>query len=125
LLENSHDSQHASILIVEICIKVSCNAPRASVTVFGSTILLTLGMEIYAANSTLALIEADIVEALEARPTNSAYTVIRYEEVFLPPHKNILSLCQTLNVEVSLPRLLLKRTKGVELGPMLQIYFIS
>ena len=82
-------------------------------------------MEIYATDCSMALIEADIVEAFKARPTNSAYTVIRYQEVFLPSHKNILSLCQPLNIQVSLPRLLLKGTKGAELGPMLQIYFIS
>jgi len=91
----------------------------------GSTILLTLGMEIYATDGTLALIEADIVEAFKARPANGAYTVIWYQKVFLPPHKNILPLCQTLNIKVPLPRLLLKRTKGVEFGPMLQIDFIS
>jgi len=91
----------------------------------GSTILLALGMEIYAANSTLALIEADIVKALKARAANSSYTVIRYQEVFLPPHKYILSLCQTLNVNVPFTRLLLEWTKGIKLGPMLQINFIS
>ncbi len=90
-----------------------------------STILLTLGMEIYAANRTLALIETDIVKAFKARPANSAYTVIRYQEVLLPPHKYVISLCQTLNVQVSLPRLLLEWTKSVELCPMLQINFIS
>lgn len=82
-------------------------------------------MEIYATDGTLALIEADIVEAFKARPVNSAYTVIRHQEMFLPPHENILSLCPTLNIKVPLPHLLLKRTKGVEFGPMLQIDFIS
>jgi hypothetical protein len=45
---------------------------------FQSSILFTLGMEIYAADSTLALIEADIVKAFKACPVDSAYTVIRY-----------------------------------------------
>lgn len=56
----------------------------------GSTILLTFSMKIYATDGTLALIEADIIEPFKARPADSAYTVIRYQEVFLPPHKNIL-----------------------------------
>lgn len=91
----------------------------------GSIILLTPRMEIYAADSTLALVEADIVKAFKARAVDSAYTVIRYQEMFLPPHKYVLSLCQTLNVQVPLARLLLERTKSVELGPMLQINLIS
>lgn len=76
-------------------------------------------MEIYAADSTLALIEAYVVKALKARAVNSAYTMVRYQEVFLPPHKYVLSLCQTLDIQIPLTRLLLERTKRVELGPML------
>jgi hypothetical protein len=90
-----------------------------------STILLTLGVEINAADSTLALVEADIIEAFKARTTNCAYTVIRYQEVFLPSHKYVLSLCQTRNVKVPLARLLLERKKSSELGPMMQINLIS
>jgi len=63
-------------------------------------LLLTLRMEIDTADIARDLIEANVVEAFETGSGNSPHTMIRNEEVFLPPHKDILSLSIVLVAEV-------------------------
>jgi hypothetical protein len=49
-------------------------------------------MEVYATDFSLHLVEADIVEAFETSTSDCSDTVIWDQEVFLPSHKDILSL---------------------------------
>lgn len=55
-------------------------------------------MEIYAANFTLQLVEADVVESLKTRSADRPDTVIRDKEMLLPSHKDILSLGELWNI---------------------------
>ncbi len=81
-------------------------------------------MEIYSANSTFDLVEADVVKAFKTCATNRPYPVIRDQEVLLPTHENIFSLRQARDVEIALPSLLLERAKGREFGPVREISLI-
>lgn len=89
------------------------------------TILLALGMKINSADCALALVETDVVEAFKTCSTYGSYPVIWYKKVLLPPHKYVLSLRQTLNMQVAFARLLLKWTEGIEFSPVLEINLIS
>ena len=55
-------------------------------------ILLALGMKIDAADSTRALVEADIVESFKTGTSDGLDLVIRYQEVFLPTHEDVFPL---------------------------------
>lgn len=57
-------------------------------------------MKVYAADATRTLIEAYIVEALEAGSSDCFDSMIGYEEVFFPPHEEVLSLLVVLECEV-------------------------
>jgi len=76
-------------------------------------------MEVYSTDCPLNLVEADVVESLKAGTSNCSHSVVRNQEMFLPPHEDILSLCHTRNVKVSLPSLLLKWPESREFGPVL------
>lgn len=53
-------------------------------------------MKVDATDGPRALIEADVVEPLEARTRDRFDPVIWHEEVFLPPHEQMLSLRETV-----------------------------
>ncbi len=55
--------------------------------------LLALCVEIDPANSSLNLIEANIVEPFEARTTDCSNSMIGNQEVLLPSHEDVFSLC--------------------------------
>ena len=55
-------------------------------------ILLTLRVEIDPTNTAVALIEADVVEPLEAGSRDGFHTVVRHEEVFFPAHEDVFAL---------------------------------
>ncbi len=76
-------------------------------------------MEVYSANSPLNLVEADIVEALKAGTGDCSHSVIWDQEVLLPSHKDVLSLCHPGYVKVAFPGLLLKWPESREFGPVL------
>lgn len=78
-------------------------------------------MKIDAADFTLDLVEADVVEALEAGTCYRPDCVIRDQEVLLPPHKDGFPLSGITNCDGSLPGLLLERAEGGELGPVAQV----
>lgn len=81
-------------------------------------------MEIYPANIAFQLIKTNIVESLEAGAGNSPDTVIRDQEVFLPPHKDMLALIQIFVRKVRLLHLLRQWTPCGESRPVVHIRFI-
>ena len=55
-------------------------------------LLLALGMEIYTLDGARDLVEANIVEALEACAADGSDSVVWHQEVFLPAHEQMLFL---------------------------------
>jgi hypothetical protein len=76
-------------------------------------------VEIDPANRSLYLIKADVVETLKTGTTDCSYSVIWDQEVFLPSHEYVLSLCDLRDMEIAFSGLLLKWPEGGEFGPML------
>jgi hypothetical protein len=87
-------------------------------------LLLTLCVEIYSANCSLNLVEADVIEAFEARTTDCSDSVIRYQEVFLPSHEYVVSLAHIWDVKVALLRRLLQWSESGKFSPMLEVDFV-
>lgn len=56
-------------------------------------LLLALCVEIYPADRPHDLIKADVVETLETCSRDCPYTMIRNQEMLLPSHEYVLSLC--------------------------------
>jgi len=56
-------------------------------------------MKIDATDTSRTLVEADVVEAFEARARNGLDFVVRNQEVFLPSHEQVLFLCKVLECE--------------------------
>jgi len=81
--------------------------------------LLTLCMKVYAANRPLNLVEADVVEPLKTGSSDRSHSVVWDQEMFLPPHEDVLPLRHSRYVKVALPCLLLKRPESGELCPVL------
>ena len=63
------------------------------------SLLLALGVEINSSNTSGALIEADIVEALETCPGDGFDLVIGNQEVFFPTHEEMIVLRVVLESE--------------------------
>lgn len=78
-------------------------------------------MKVYPANGPFHLVETDIVEPLEARAGNSAYSMIRDEEVLFPPHEDVLPVGEVAVGEVWPLGLLRQGTPGREAGPVVHI----
>jgi len=76
-------------------------------------------MEVYSAYGPLNLVEADVVETFKAGTSDCSHSVIRNQEMFLPPHEDVLSLCHARDVKIALPSLLLKWSKRGEFCPVL------
>jgi hypothetical protein len=82
-------------------------------------------MEIDSANFPAHLVEANIVETLEARSIDGPYSVVRHEEVFLPSHKYVLSLRHVFDQDLAaLTSLLREWPKGGEFGPVGKINLV-
>lgn len=62
-------------------------------------------MEVNPTDTAGHLIKADVVKAFETRSGYGADTVIRYQEVLLPPHEYIFSLRVVLVTEIGYTRL--------------------
>ena len=90
-----------------------------------SSLLLTFGMEVDTADGTIDLVEADVVESLEAGAKNLAYTVIWDEKGFFPPHEDIFALVKVLVVEFGFFGLLCKWSESGEAGPVLHVSLVS
>lgn len=71
----------------------------------------------------LDLIEANVVEALEAGSIYSPNAMIWYEEVFFPSHEYVLTLARVCDVDRTLSCVLLVWTECAELGPVTQVNF--
>ena len=78
-------------------------------------------MEIYSTDSSLNLVEADVVETLEARTVDCPNAVVGYEKVFFPPHKDVLLLRIVLYQDIALLGLLRKLSESAKLCPMRQV----
>jgi len=83
--------------------------------------LFTFSVEIDPADSSLHLVEANVVEPFEASTGYRPHPVIGYEEVFLPPHEDVLALREILVGEVRSLRLLSQRTPRRESSPVVHI----
>ena len=83
--------------------------------------LLALRMEVYPADGSLHLVEADIVEPFKARTGNGPYAMIRDEEVFLSSHEDVFPLGEVAVGEIGSFGLLGQRAPGRESGPMVHI----
>jgi hypothetical protein len=59
----------------------------------GAFLLLTLSMEINSTNSPMALIEAYVIKPFKAGAANGTDTVVWNQEMLLPPHKYVVTLC--------------------------------
>lgn len=55
-------------------------------------ILLALGVEVNPTDTPVALVEADVVEALETRARDRLDPVVGHEKVLFPAHENVLAL---------------------------------
>ena len=76
-------------------------------------------MKVDAAYLSLYLVEADVVESLEARVPDGPDPVVGHEEVFLPPHEYVLPLVHVLDRRSrALAHLFLERPKRRELAPV-------
>jgi hypothetical protein len=88
--------------------------------------LLTPGMEVNSADAPLALVEADVVEALEAGAIDCPHAVVRDQKVLLPPHENIVLGRQVGHCNMdSLPYYLGIRTERGELVPVADVCLLS
>lgn len=88
-------------------------------------LLLTLGVKVYPAHFTLDLVEADIVEALKAGATDGAHSVIGDQEMFFPPHENVLTLRHITDAHRSLSSLFLKGAERRKLAPVVEVDFVG
>ena len=82
-------------------------------------------MEIYPTHCPCHLVETNVVEPFETSTHDLANAVIRYQEVFLPPHEDVLALGAVLIVEIRFLSLLGKRLPGRKARPVLHISFVS
>lgn len=78
-------------------------------------------MKIDTADASLNLIEADIVEPLEAGTRDRSNPVIRNKEIFFPPHKNMFALCKVAVCEIGPLGLFGKRFPGRKSGPVVYV----
>ena len=83
-------------------------------------------MEVDATDRASDLVEADVVEALEASARYSAYTMVWHQEVLLPAHEDILALSKVLDVHDILPRLCILRQRSPrgEAAPVLHVHLV-
>ena len=86
-----------------------------------ANLLFALGVEVDATDFPLHLVEADIVEPLEAGTCYSTHAMIRHQKVFFPSHENILPLGNIPNHNMALTRLLLEGPEGIKFAPMAQV----
>ena len=84
----------------------------------------TLSVEVYPANMSRKLVEANIIEAFKTSAVNVLNPVVRYQELLLPPHKNIVALSKIAIAEVGALGLLRQRSPCRKAGPVLHVYLI-
>ena len=62
-------------------------------------VLLTFGVEVDPTDTAIALVEANVIEALEARTRNRLHAVVGHKEVLFPAHKDMFALLVVLQRE--------------------------
>ena len=82
-------------------------------------------MEVYPTDSSIDLIKTDIIEPLEARPTNLPHPVVRDQERLLPAHEHVLALRKVLVVEIRFLGGVLEGPPGGEAGPVLHVALVG
>lgn len=81
--------------------------------------LFTLAVKIDTAHLTTHLVEANVVEPLEARTVDRANSVVGHEELLLPAHEYVFPLVHVLDDRLpALARLLEVWPERSELGPV-------
>lgn len=51
-------------------------------------------MKVDSGHSPFDLVETDIIKALKTSTGYSSHAMVRDEEILLPPHKDVLALCE-------------------------------
>jgi len=82
-------------------------------------------MKVYSIHRARHLVEADVVEALEAGTCNLPHPVVRHEEILLPPHEDVLLLSEIRVVELGALSLRDKRSKRLKPRPVLEIVLLA
>lgn len=80
-------------------------------------------MKVNSTDSSLYLIKTDVVEPLEARSGDLPHPMVRYEEILLPAHEQMLALCIVSVCEISFLGLFGEGSPRLEPGPVLHIGF--
>ena len=83
--------------------------------------LFAPSVEVDAADAALALVEADVVEALEAGPVDGEDAVVRDKEQLLPAHENSFLGLGVLDVYGAALSLLRVWPEGGEFVPVVQV----
>jgi hypothetical protein len=78
-------------------------------------------MEVDTAHGSLNLIEANVVESLEAGARDGSHPVVGNEEIFLPSHEHVLTLSKVTVGEISALRLFGEWLPSGKTGPMMDI----
>ena len=86
-----------------------------------SSLLLTFCMEVDPADGAVDLIEADVIEALEAGADDVPHAVVGDQEGLFPAHEDVLALVEVRVVEFGVLRLLAEGTEGREARPVLHV----
>lgn len=82
---------------------------------------LALRMEVNTAHGSLNLIEADVVETLEASARDGSHPMVGNEEIFLPSHEHVLTLSKVAVGEISALRLFGEWFPSGKTGPVMDI----
>jgi len=86
--------------------------------------LFAFSMEIDTTYASRNLVEADIIETFEACAINSPDTVVWDEEVFLPPHKDVVPLRKVLVCKILPFCLFGKGSPSLESRPVLHVHLL-
>jgi hypothetical protein len=80
-------------------------------------------VKVNSTNCSFYLIETDIVESFKASPGDLPHPMIRYEEILLPAHEQMLALSIVSVCEISFFSLFGEGPPRLEPGPVLHIGF--
>lgn len=83
--------------------------------------LFTARVVVNTTHGPLHLIEADIVEPLEAGADDGTHAMVRDQKVLLPAHEEMFALRKVAICEIGFFGLLGQRSPGLEARPMLHV----
>jgi hypothetical protein len=90
----------------------------------GDDLLFALGVKIDSTYFSLDLIETDVIKAFKGSPDYCSNSVVWDQEMFLPSHENVISLCQIRDGDGTLASYLLVRAESAKLGPVANVHFV-